>query len=743
MSAELRHEDIELEEYWLVLKRHWKPAIAVFLSLPVLTAAAIVLQTPAYEAEGKLLVEVDRTASLTGLGGTLGEVDTLGLQNNPADTQLEILRSVTVVQETIAELGLQTEEGEPLSYATFVRNLSTDSVLGTDAIAVSYLSPDPQMAARVANKLMEVYLENNVRANQAAAAAARQFIETQLPRSEATVNEAEAALRAFKEEHGILDLQQEANATVGTLNALKGQAAQLNIQLAAMARRAEALRNQLGLSFEGALEVVDVARSPGVNDALAQVQDIQADLAVERARFRSDSPVVLGLQAELEQLQQLLDTRVAERLTHGTTAAVGGLQLSDLRTNLIGEFVRAEIERQSLSSQIAAVNATLAANRERASSLPELEQSQRELERRLQAAQSTYEALLGRLREVQAAENQTIGNARVISAALPPTSPTGRNGKLLVAGAGVAGGLLAIATAFALDLLDPSVKTARDIKKLFAYRSLATIPDLDSLQLDPRQPLFQLAGGDRSSAPASFTPASAAYHALQTNLNFAQLDNAPQIIAVTSALPQEGKTTVAANLASVMAQNRYRTLSIDGDLFRPAQHEIWQLDGGIGLRQVLQGSAQLSQVIQPVSPHLDVLAMGDRPSPPTLDYRKFRSMLAVLSRHYDRIVLDSPPLLATADAGILASMADGALVVVRPGLLDVASASAANDYLVNSNISVLGLVANGLAQAADLYTYYYPPHLTGTQLQASRANPSDRCQAVKTGQLFAKIEHFH
>ena len=724
MILEPRKEEIELEEYWLVLKRQWKPAIAVFLTLPVLATVWVVLKPQVFEARGKLLVEVDRKASLTGLGETLGEVEALGFQNNPADTQLEILRSVTVVQETIAELGLKTETGEPLPYSTFASKLSTNSIAGTDAISVGYPASDPQIAAQVVNKLMEVYLEHNIRANHSAASAARQFIETQLPLSEATVNQAEAAMRAFQEEHGILDLQQESSATLGTLKTLEEQVAQLNSELAAISRRSQELGNQLGLSFERALEVVDVASSPGVIEALSQVQDIQSKLAVELARFNGDSPVVKGLETELEQVQQLLDARISERMGDRAHGDLSGLQLSDTRINLIEDFVNTELERQSLTSQIASINSTLAVNRKRADSLPELEQQKRELERSLQAAQGTYEGLLGRLREVQAAENQTIGNARVISPAIPPTHSTGGNGKLLVAGALMAGGLLGIATAFAIDQLDSTVKTARDVKKLFSYRSLATIPNLEAPQIDPFRMSRPLASGGRPDPQGSLTPASAAYQALQTNINFAQPDSVPQTIAVTSAVPGEGKTTVASNLAFAMAQNHYRTLLIDGDLFRPKQHEVWNLDSCIGLGRVLEGSAQLSEAIRSVCSNLDVLAMGNTSHIPRCNYRKFKAVLADLTHRYDRIIVDTPPLLATADAGILAGMADGALLVVRPGLLDNASASEVNDYLTNSNISVLGLVLNGLGRSAEQNSYYSSPNLAEAQLQASSVRPS-------------------
>ena len=154
------------------------------------------------------------------------------------------------------------------------------------------------------------------------------------------------------------------------VDVVEDQAAALQIQLSAVNQRKELLRSQLGLSPEHVLEVVDLASSPGIQQALASVQDIQSRLATEQARFQANSPLVVGLQTELAQMQRLLNQRVAEQLP-GRVASLDELQLSQLRTDLIAQYVQTDLEAQSLSSQIAAIDSTLVAARERASVLPE------------------------------------------------------------------------------------------------------------------------------------------------------------------------------------------------------------------------------------------------------------------------------------------------------------------------------------------------------------------------------------
>ncbi|MEL7084075.1 MAG: polysaccharide biosynthesis tyrosine autokinase, partial [Cyanobacteria bacterium J06597_1] len=626
---------------------------------------------------------------------------------------------------TIEAMELTTEEGDPISYTEFATNLETESLLGTDVLAVAFSSPDAELSAQVVNSLMDVYLDSNIRANQRAAEEARQFIEAQLPRTEATVAEAEEALWAFKTENGIVDLTGEANSTVVELSEMRNQISQLRVELAATVRQTESLQSELGLSYENALAAVELAQSPGVNEAIAQLQQAQSHLATERSRFREGHPAIKHLENEVDQLQGVLTQRVNETQSVDELTHSGTLQLSELQVGLIGDFIRAELQRQSLLSQIEALNVTLEDRTARANLLPDLQKSERELERRLMAANATYETLLSRLRELQAAENQAVGNARVISQAIPPIYPIGSRGKLLVAAATIASGILSIVTAFALDLLDPSVKSTRDVRKLFPFHTVAQIPNLSAASPSLQRKL--LLPSRRPSAVQSTKQhvARAVFNALQTNLNYSsQHSRPPQIITVSSARPQEGKTTVATNLATTMALQSYRTLLIDADLYRPKQHTIWDIERRHGLQGLLRGVSTVSQAIHPVRANLDVMsigASGSHPSP-SIDYRKLRTILSILRRQYDRIIVDSPPLLGAADAAIQADIADGLLMVARPSLLDVSGARMVNDLLTRSGISVLGLVINNPNDEGEGdYPYYYANHQTQIDIKPLQA----------------------
>lgn len=202
---ESRESPIGFQHYWLILKRRWLPASAVFVSVFALTTLSFSLQKPVYVAEGKLLFKkTSTTSSLTGLGKEIGQLDPLQQQGSPLDTEAEIIRSIPIIEKTITRIDLKDRDGAPLDHQQFLGQLNVSNIRGTDILRLSYKDVDPKKTAVVVNTLMAVYLENNLLANRADAGAAQQFIEQQLPKAEATVQEAEVALRRFKEENKVV-----------------------------------------------------------------------------------------------------------------------------------------------------------------------------------------------------------------------------------------------------------------------------------------------------------------------------------------------------------------------------------------------------------------------------------------------------------------------------------------------------------------------------------------------------------
>ncbi|WP_229414732.1 MULTISPECIES: CpsD/CapB family tyrosine-protein kinase [Moorena] len=188
--------------------------------------------------------------------------------------------------------------------------------------------------------------------------------------------------------------------------------------------------------------------------------------------------------------------------------------------------------------------------------------------------------------------------------------------------------------------------------------------------LDPFTPQVIVRNTPRS-------PISESYRMLQANLKFLSSDKALKAVTVTSSLPQEGKSTVSANLAAVIAQRGSKVLLIDADLHKPVQHRIWDLSNEVGLSNMLVNQVNLGDAIKPVIETLDVLTSGVVPPNPAvlLDSQRMASLINHVASRYDFVIIDTPSLNVAADAPILGKMTDGVLLVSRPGVVDSGSAA--------------------------------------------------------------------
>jgi polysaccharide biosynthesis transport protein len=703
-------EEIDFQKHFQVLQRNWLPALGVFGMCVTIAFAYTFTIKPSYKAEGTLLIKTNSTSSLTGLGEAIGKIEALTQQNNPSDTQAKILVSNGIIQETIRQLNLKNNEGKLLPVKSFLTNLKVDSPKGTDILQVSYQDKNPELAAKAVNQLMNVYVGSNIRDNRSEAVTAGEFVNKELPSASATVQTLESQLRKFKEENKIIALQEEARTSVEVISRLEEQITQAQARLLDTTARVKALKKQASIESEQAVASTSLNQVPGIQQIILQLQESQSRLAVEKSRFNPGHPTVVNLQERTNALRNLLQERI--RQVGGRKVQGGNLQVGELRQKLMENYAQAEAERAGLVKQVASLSAQKQFYRERANTLPRLEQKQRELERKLKAAQATYENLLSRQQEIQAAENQKIGNARIVSYAIVPDTPTGPS-KMLVMVAGVFVGVFAGAiAAFCLDLVDRSVKTVREAKELFQYTLLGVIPTV-AVKNGKKNSDQQ---GIHNQIPKVFGreiplyPTGDSYQMLQANLKFLSSDKKLKAIVVSSSVSQEGKSEVAANLALAMAQVGKRVLLVDADMRHPVQHHVWGLTNAVGLSNIIVDKVDSHIAIQEVMPNLFALPSGVLPPNPValLDSKRMAALVSSFAEKYDVVIFDTPALSGTADAAVLSKLADGILLVVRPGILDWNSANAAKEFLTQSGQNVLGMVINGvnIRREADSYFYY-------------------------------------
>ena len=711
MDLSKHPEDIDFQKYWQILKRHKIPATKVFLGTVILATILALVSEKKYAAYGKLKFTKENTASalVANSANKVGKLDTLQSTATPVDTEAEVITSAPVVNEVIKQANLNNTKEEPVSYEDFLKDLKVYNIPGTDVLGINYKSSDPQEAETVVNTLIEVYLDKNIAINRTQAQSAKEFIIQQLPATETELQAAEAKLKAFKEQNNIVNLGIETELAANKIGLIDQQIGQVEVKLEKVNSQIDEIEQKLNIKSEEALALNTINDSSAIQQILTKFKDVEDRLALERSRFKENSPIIIDLEERKAELEKELQRRTKDSLNIKTLTSRKVFQTGDIQEQLAQNLVNNEVQRQSLIKELNSLQAQKTASQQRNNLIPQLQQRYQDLLRKTEVAQTAYKNLLQNLQQVQIIENQNVGNAQVVSEAVLSQYPVSTSRKLIVAGGIAVGSILYVITAFLLELKDPTFKTSKELRRSLNYKLLTTIPDLQPKDfLGRSQPLMISPELHTAEAPNSLV--SEAYKMLYTNLQFIVSDRDIQVITVTSSIPKEGKSTVAANLASAIAQLGQKVLLIDGDFHKPRQHSVWGIDNSLGLIEVLQGRTDLSQVIQSLTNNtfLDILPAGLNKAEylSLLKSEKMERLIALCREKYDLVIVDTPPVLLFADALTISKNTDGIVLVGRVGVTNPTTAKNAQELLEQSEQRILGLVVNSVDNETGNYYRY-------------------------------------
>jgi polysaccharide biosynthesis transport protein len=708
----------EIAQYGSILKRRWLPATFVFLLIAGLATIYTVKQTPIYQSKGQLLFKKNNKTStlLDGLG--VGALADVGGSNSPVNNQLEIIRSLPIIEGAITALDLKDKKGERLKAEQFLMQMKVANIKSTDVLDFSYQDTDAIRAARVLQMVFDLYQQKDLENQRKDSQAARIFVEKQLPDLETKVRESESRIRDFREKHQVVDLTSEAARSVETINNLNREITTASAQLAAEKSRIAKMQTLLGRDVSSVVQNTLVSESPGIKDAIGALQESRKRLALERTRFSDINPSVIDLQQKVQALELDLRDRFNKALSNRNpnikTGEYTDLQKSGLQEGMVADFTRAETQRVALEQQINALVYVSTAYRDRANRLPQLEQAQRELNRQLEVSLTTYRTLRAKLEEFRIAENQTTGNITLVT---PPTvNPEAISPKNVqnIAIGSFLGLFLGAAAAFVLDSTDRRIKTAQEAQQLFPdYSILGRIPDFQQKEMVVTSKLMfgksTRTAGRLMARNTGSDQENEAFRSLQANLRFLNADTPIKAIVVSSSLPREGKSTVAANLALVTAELGRKVLLVDGDMRKPSQHRIWRQNPDVGLSNVLTNQSKQEEAIIEVEPNLYLLTAGTPPPNPIalIDSSQMGILIGEWTKTYDLVIIDAPPLTVAADATLLSKKASGIVFVMRPNVVDKDSAMQSREILEQSEQNVLGMVLNGIPMESKKYNDYY------------------------------------
>lgn len=700
--------------------RRW--TIAGVFGVVLAAAAAWMLQaTPLYTASVTVLL-ADREQKVVDFAAVLN-----GLQADPAtiENQVQIIRSRAMAEAVVVKLGLQNDpefnphaagaggallsglaefagqaagglaqlvtgappEGvgqAPESAETremtavvdrYLEKLSAAPRGRSSLIAVAITTADPQKSARIANAHADAYVQEQVQAKFDAQRQATVWLTQQVEELAAQLKADEQAVERFKAEHAMTDLSE------GTL--LERQLSDLNAQLAdARTKRAQAeaqLAQMQGARDSGA--ILGVLQSPVVGQLRAQEADLSRKGAELLERYGEKHPSVVNVRAE----QRSVRARIGD-------------EIGRIVASMQNEVVVARAAEEEAVRRMAELEAQTVDQRRQMVPL-------RELERNAASTRNLYEAMLARLKETQGTGDLQTADARILSRAVAPLEPSFPKKLNVMAIAFVLALGLSAGLVTTLERLDNGFRTALQAEQTLGFVTLATVPELP--QSRSAQP--DAAARVIDKPLSAFTEA---IRGLQSGLMLSDVDNPPRVVMVTSAVPSEGKTTLAISLARLAAKSGQRVLLIDADLRRPNVARtmgLAKLTGGLLETLASGGTMSGNTIADPRSP-LTVLPIHRKPASPP-DVAGSGAMIGLLRsvrQDYDLVVIDAAPILPVHDSKILARHADRVLFAVRWEKTPREAAQTALKDLTEAGGKVAGVVLTRADESRNLiYSYGY------------------------------------
>jgi polysaccharide biosynthesis transport protein len=703
-----------LLDYVIILRKHQWLILTFLLTVVTVVTIASFKMKPVYEAAAR--VEVDKESSQNTLPfQDENAYDEYVDMDNYLETQTKILESETLAFQTIKSLDLARfpEFGgtpglpalgqgagakRPAILGAFLGSLSVKRVPNSRLIDVRFDAEDPQLAAQVVNSHLQNYIEQNFRSKYDATTQASNWLSSELEELRIRVEKSEDARLAYERENQIWQIDEKQDITTQKLADLSKAVTDAQTGLA----EKEALYR---MAVSGNVDALPAAReNPVIQDLIKRKSDTDSQYSEALTQFGPNYPKVQRLAAQQKE--------VADDLANAQKTMVESIQE----------------EYNTAQSRVAILQGTLDKQKAEANDLAEKLVQYHILQHDAEANKQLYDGLLQKLKEATISVGLRSSNIRVVDPALVPTTPSrpqkARN-ILLALLVGLVGG---IGLAIFREYLDNTVKSPDDIESLTGLPSLAVVPALPGsvnghhgrLTWPARHPLPQAGAGPRVELLSYLQPKSQiseAFRALRTSLLLSQAEHPPQVILVTSALPREGKTTAAVNLAVTLAQLGDRTLLMDSDLRKPGIRRAMNLTIGkdLGLSSYLAGVCTLEEAVlpHPTISNLSVLTTGPVPPSPAdlLSSHRMQEAISEARRGFKFLVIDSPPIMAATDAVILSAQTDGVLLVVRSGETPKEAFTRSRDLLAAVKSRLLGVVLNAVDSSAPDYYYsyrYYP-----------------------------------
>ena len=702
-------QSVDWRRYAHAITQRWWIVLLSIVVTCTATGLYTVRQPKLFKSAVSLVIELRTPRVLTGVEDVY---DVASRMAAPSffTTEYEVMRSRSVARGAAERLGLQHDERrnglagveaderekrlreiDPADLALDKYTIEPEK--GTNVVRIAVVDADPAFAANFANAVADAYLDSNLDKRIDNTRDASEWLSKQHDDLRRKLRSSEDALLKFMSDNNVL------NASIDSqLDEVKQRVGAFNAQLAT--EEASRIRDVLNMQ---ALD--QVTADPSLIDTLPEIQN---------------ASVVSELKKRLVEVRTLEMEMTARYLPDHPKMKLLAEQKASLQADLQGEIqaLLTSLERAKASREVSIDGLRKAVADERAKEarlnklLIEFERMKRERD----TDAKLLDMVTSRIKEAGLTGAQPFNNVRVLDRAIVPKLPFKPNLEQALLIALLAGLVLGVGIALAIELTDTTVKSQQDVEALVDAPFLGFLP-LIAVDGDtngsPRNRSAELTATRERDLFILRNPRSAVAECarfIRTNLLFMSPDRPLRTLVVTSPAPQEGKSTTAVTTAIIMAQSGSRTLIVDTDMRKPRLHRVFGIESDVGIANVLLGEATLDQAIHATDvSNLDVLPCGVLPPNPSeiLLAERFREIVGDLSRRYDRVIFDTPPIGPVTDPAILGTLVDGVVLVAKCEKTTKDSVKQAMRALKDANARVFGVILNDVDVSAKRYSGAY------------------------------------
>lgn len=711
LSRHVEGVDISLNSTLALLRRRWLVLVSSMLVVLLLAAVFLTLMPRQYTATVLLQIHTAREQVInlddvvTGMAGNdaaiQSEIDVMTsrriaervitdlklIKRDPALTTTSIIESLWLAARTylgwydrneIERLAAQKERQMTRAVHDFTSRLRVQVLPRSYTIKLQYTAATPEDAARIANATALAYLNSQLEDRFDATRRANDWVNERLTDLQRNVQAAETAVQIFRDANGLAQAR-GMTLTEQQLSELNSQLILARTQLAETEAKYERSR-KMASSGGGIETTAEVINNPLIQRLREQETEVRRSLSDLSARYGERHPRMITVRNELSDIRRKI-----------------GEESRKIQGSLGNDVAVVQARVRTLEDQLDALEA--------ASTLSGSAEIQlAELERQAAAGRSLYESFLTRSKEI-AQLDFSQSDAKIISSASIPLSPSSPKPKLMLLMALVFGAALGAALVVLIEVLDSAFRTVAQVESVTGLPVLAMLGELpDDVDV---------------ARYASLKPSSAfaeSVRALKTNVHYSHPDKTIKVWAVTSSMPEEGKSTLALALAQTLAMSGARVLLMDTDMRKPSIARQLGVKAKHTLGEVLVGQSTLKQaLIRDKNASIDVL-----PSKPDtkfalelLSSAKMTDLMAELRGTYDAIVMDTPPVMAVADVVALSPHIDALIYAVRWGATPRPLAATAMKQLRATHVPLVGAVLarvdldRQIGYGAGDYSYYY------------------------------------